>query len=82
MKDPPDKGRLPPLTLVDDLGDDFVLVLGLDAHALPARPEVLAVVVGLVPVVLPPPVVAPGEVVVAVGGAQVHLRDGGQGGAG
>lgn len=74
VKDQPNKGHVSTLTLVDDLGDEGVLVLGLDAHALPAGPEVFAVVVGLIPVVLPAPVVAPGEVVVAVFGAQVQLR--------
>lgn len=61
------------LTLVDDIGDDGVLVLSLDAHALPAVSQLLAVIVRVVPVGLRE-AVPPGEVVVAVAVGQVYLR--------
>lgn len=62
------------LTLVDDIGQQGVLVLGLDAHAPPAvSGQLLAVEVRVVGVGLRE-AVSPGEVVVAVAVGQVHLR--------
>lgn len=62
------------ITVFDHIGDEVVLLPGLDADALPAAAEARAVAVGALPVVGPAAVVEPGEVVLAVAPVLVHLQ--------